>query len=644
MTGDVIPDSIETGTRPLTSFNARGLPVRQIVDTFVEPGQFARLRRPINSLLSGPRGSGKTTMMKMLQPIALELWDSPAAEDVSSEIPYTGVFIATDRAWKRQLEPPIVEENLLGPEIRLVAEAAFTTHVLRQVVDAMTYRLSPHSRGRVKRSRARLEGGYDIKKLAANIARLVQLEYYEPSLTGIADSLTIRLSNLQGLQKSLREGRKFDIPEWVQADCLGIATAAINLFNRAVGQEDHQWALLFDEMELAPTSIVESLLKAMRGLPENVVLKLSISPVQPELFVLNLPYAGVHGQDFELIQLTYARQQNAIELGRRMLSAEAERRHFHTASAVGLLGRSVFSSFDDGGGGRTEGAARENPYAKSSELWKIFRRLEQIDPSFRNWLEQRNVDLNQLERLGPSERAATLRKVRNIVVVRESYRNASASRRSRKSYTLYTGADTVLTVCDGNPRLLTALLGQMLSDPEPTRGRVSRAVQSQAINSVIGRFFALIDSAEAVPLKNGIATLSNLVHLIGEGFADRVIEQAFNDNVALAFSVDRGVSEATLKLLRIGINMGVFVHIPRRGVDERVPLDLYGERFRLSYVLAPYFGLPIRLGPAVRLTALIRPRPSSSASRQAQSTDSVTDPGQYVLFMEPRRLPPGDEQ
>ncbi|WP_156659626.1 hypothetical protein [Mycobacterium sp. 852002-53434_SCH5985345] len=588
--------------------------VEDIVKTFVEPAQFKRLRQPVNSLLSGPRGAGKTTMMKMLQPEALEKWSSPNAMTISNEIAYTGVFIATDRTWKRQIEPPIRGDKPFHPVVSIITEAAFTCHVLREIVLAMRYRLSPEWPGTVKRSRGRIIDGSEAS-LSMKVADLSGLDKYEPSLNGVADALTIRLARLYGLQKAYRNGEEPPIPGWITTDCLAAASAVIDLFNRAVQQENHQWALLFDEMELAPTMIVQSLIDGMRGLPENLLLKLSISPVQPELSVLNLPYAGVPGQDFDLIQLTSARQSNSVEIGRRMLVAELKRRNIQV-SPVRLLGKSVFASNDEGDGGvdRTDASARYSSYATNSSLLRRYKSLASIDKTFSEWLRDKDVDLDDLERLSPSDRAAKLRKIRNLVVVREHYRKAETMRRSRKSYGLYTGMDTVAAFCDGNPRLLTALIGQMLAPRTIIEGRVSRPDQSKAIESVMSRFFALIDSAEGVRDKRGhIATLADLVDQIGDALADRVIDFPFSDNVPLSFSVDRGVSDEAMQLLQSGINIGVFIHIPKRSdrrlrSDERVPLDLAGEQFRLSYVLAPYFGLPVRLGRSVALSDLLSQR------------------------------------
>lgn len=636
MTDDDKSDSIEKGTRPLPAFNARSMSVKQVVDSFVVHDAFARLRRPVNTLLSGPRGSGKTTLMKMLQPMALELWTADVAQATSDQIEYSGVFIPTDRTWKRQLEPKTAGTNPFLPELGIVANAAFSMHVLRELIIAMQYRMAPPAEHKVKRTRAFVDSPSQ-SRLVQSLARVARIKEFEPSFDGLIDAITIRLADLRSLQNALRDGRAFPIPEWIQIDCLAAAQASIDIFNRAAGEPSHQWALLFDEMELAPTAIVTSLLDAMRGLPENLLLKLSLSPVQPELAVLHLPYSAVHGQDFELIQLNYARQADSLKFGRDMLISEIRRRKLPFDSIPATVGHSLFSSGDEGSGGQDREelfGRRRSPYARNSSLWKRYNSLAQSDDSFKVYLERNEINLTGLDGLSPMMRAAKLRKVRNLVVVRQFYRGSENRRRSRKSYELYTGADTILAFCDGNARLLTALIGQLLSHTKsPSSGRqaISAPAQSQAIDSIIRRFFALVYSAEAVTISSGgFATLADLVHRIGESLSYGVVEADFNDNVPLTFTVDKRVNPAVIRLLHLGINVGAFVHIPRRP-DYRVPLDLDGEQFRLTYVLAPYFGLPVRLGRSVSLSTLLSPirrtvRPPHSV-RGNRSTD-----GQVGLF------------
>ncbi|MFT4394615.1 hypothetical protein ACLTEW_06735 [Gordonia lacunae] len=630
-------DGVASGTRPLVAFNARSMPVAAIVESFAEPIEFERLRRPVNSLLSGPRGSGKTTMMKMLQPAALELWNTEGALHASSEIPYTGVFIATDRAWKRQIRPKLVDDNPFGPEIDTVAAAAFTTHVLRELTAAMRFRLSLPSQGLVKRPRVVLSDPED--RLAMSLARVAHFTEFEPSLKGVWEALTVRMSHLREITKSLKEGRNFPIPDWVQVECIGAVCVFVDLFNDAVRDDQHQWALLFDEMELAPTSIVESLLDAMRGLPQNLLLKLSLSPVQPELSALHVPYAAVDGQDFELIRLSYPHQAASIDIGSRMLRESCGRRGLEVRDIAGILGRSVFASGDDGGGGRDrlDNSQSGNPYARNSTLWKKYKRLEKSDPSFSAWLSKNNVQLDGLESLSPVMRAAKLRKIRNLVVVREHYLREENRRRSRKSYELYTGADTLLLLCDGNARMLTALLGELVAVVNPETRRIDVPVQSLAIDHIIRRFFALIDSSEAVKAPSGeIATLNQLIQRIGDEFARHVISDPFSDNMALSFTVDKRVTRSTITLLQVGINVGAFVHVPKKS-DTLIPIDLVGEQFRLSYVLAPYFGLPVRLGRAINLSTLLV-RGSRTRQRDIIPRTANADVGQLSLFVHSQKV------
>ena len=52
------------------------------------------------------------------------------------------------------------------------------------------------------------------------------------------------------------------------------------------------------------------------------------------------------------------------------------------------------------------------------------------------------------------------------------------------------------------------------------------------------------------------------------------------------------------------LNAGAIIYVP----DEREELlleSLRGKRFRLSYLLAPYYGLPLQLGRTVSLSVIL---------------------------------------
>jgi predicted AAA+ superfamily ATPase len=57
-----------------STYNARMLSPEEIARTFVINDAYRKLLRVEHSILRGPRGTGKTTLLKMLTPRALKEW------------------------------------------------------------------------------------------------------------------------------------------------------------------------------------------------------------------------------------------------------------------------------------------------------------------------------------------------------------------------------------------------------------------------------------------------------------------------------------------------------------------------------------------------------------------------------------------
>src|SRR5579862_4105224 len=84
------------------ALNARQLSYAEIGRSFVPPREFSELCRSVNHVLLGPRGSGKTMLMKMLTRAALDEWQ-PRAGEGSIEPSFIGVYVPTDLLWARTL-------------------------------------------------------------------------------------------------------------------------------------------------------------------------------------------------------------------------------------------------------------------------------------------------------------------------------------------------------------------------------------------------------------------------------------------------------------------------------------------------------------------------------------------------------------
>jgi type IV secretory pathway VirB4 component len=79
------------------TYNARFLDPSAVARSFIVPDSvFTLLCKDENSLVIGPRGSGKTTLMKMLRPSALRTWEHERKRNYIDSISFSAVYVASD--------------------------------------------------------------------------------------------------------------------------------------------------------------------------------------------------------------------------------------------------------------------------------------------------------------------------------------------------------------------------------------------------------------------------------------------------------------------------------------------------------------------------------------------------------------------
>ncbi|MBK7706371.1 MAG: hypothetical protein IPJ30_11460 [Acidobacteria bacterium] len=107
-------------------------------------------------------------------------------------------------------------------------------------------------------------------------------------------------------------------------------------------------------------------------------------------------------------------------------------------------------------------------------------------------------------------------------------------------------------------------------------------------------------------LQNDLGVLS-LLEKIGEYFHRICVTADFVAEPPSTFIVDEKVKSEVLLLLEQALNAGAIVLIPdeKRRKNQLLLTSLMGHRFRISYLLAPTFGLPIRLGIPTSLSRIL---------------------------------------
>jgi hypothetical protein len=591
------------------SFNARSLKPAQVARTFVPSLQYQRLTQRRHSVLVGPRGSGKTTLLKMLQPQALEVWSHAQAPSFRSSIDFTGVFIPTDLTWREQIQA--LGGGKLDPDsLRLLSAATVTTHVLRSLAITIAYRCSTEEHGGAYAFR-RVDLSGDLEsEIVEYVSSAWELRLPVPSFLALKHALSLRLSRIQQLanqEASLSEnGRVARLAQhgYLFLDLFHSASVGIERFDDAIDQGESRWALMFDELELAPDWLQSALISAMRSRDDRFIFKLALAPFSGGLPIMKDHLSPAPDQDFDPVCLWYAEKRSAYSFCVDLWYQILAERNLPRTDPKAALGRSYFETpseeWRDGG----------TAYMPKKRLGRTIISAASKDSSFRRYLAANNIDPYRLQLLSGLERSATLRKIAPVIVVREFFRRegegGKSVKRSRKSAALYTGADSLFAVSEGNPRWFISMIGRLLDHWDPERCAVTEAVQAGEMVHAAQRFAAMIGT---IPTKNfssvGSRGLLGLVEAIGEYFHARVTADEFTPEPPNTFVVDDKVSDGVARGLGQALNAGAIVYVP----DDWSRLildDLRAKRFRVSYLLAPIFGLPIRLGKEIVLSSIMQ--------------------------------------
>lgn len=579
------------------TYNATKLSPRQVARSFVAPPAFRMLRDARNAILVGPRGSGKTTLLKMLTPEGLSAWTGSEADAARKRVQDVGVFVGADAMWSEQVKSGD------DPDDGAFGAAAYGLHIAKALVSTLLSRLGD--------SAGHLAITLDTKAellVAARISRLFKLPVSSASLRRLTYDIGDRLTELGTYRYRILNGQI--LPDWAYLNPLQAVSEVSQMVNDLTGETDRHWALLFDELELAPERIVQDILRRLRGDEGTLVFKLSLAPILRSTDLLTGDSGAIHGQDVEFISLTSPDRTDRFV-------AEIFDKQLATSTLPGrptpadILGESLFDSGDADRSSKT----RSDPYRKGSTVWNAMSVLSKRDVSFENYLASANIDLDALGKLDPGTRAAKIRKIRNLAIVRSHFA-AGARQATQATRALYAGESTMMALPDGNPRMSMILVRELMgavSDPQ-NQLPLERKLQAAAIDLVTNRFMALLHAQTGIRVGTRAFTVVMLLDAVGKALHDRVVNQPFSADVPAGFFVDREVPDTLLPLLKQAVNTGAIVHIPHANSISSVSADARGRHYRLSYLLAPRYGLPLRQGKTVALTRLLDgPKPVRGA-------------------------------
>jgi hypothetical protein len=598
------------------SFNAKYLPPEMVAETFIPPPQWKSLTANNHSLLVGPRGAGKTTLLKMLTAPGISAWKHPTADEFRKNIAFIGVFVTTDRTWSEQLSA--LGSGLGEIEQTAFGVATFTAHALHALAEAAADRV--HRPGLHSAPNLDPVAEADIASECADRWGLTSRPIV--TLRALQLALTDRIAELADLAERAGVGGAESSPGFVESlPTLSFDSSALQLierFNLAVGEPDRLWCFLFDELELAPSAVLRQLIRGLRGGDRRLLFKLSLAPYTDGAVQLRTALSAQQAHDYAVEQLTYPHKHEPLDFCRALL---AKRLNIDPTEldAQEILGRSVFSA------DRSELGDSQTAYQPESKQISRMKKLAEIDRTFATWLDERDVDLDEIAEMDPNRRASTVRKVATIATLRLAYRTTDQSyassgrhRRTRKSYSTFAGVPALFDMVEGNPRWFMNLIAPLAEQPTP------KDRQGAHIREVVRLFRAILSAMPLPPAEARIHKLGALPVLdaIGKRLSELIIDEDFNSDPPGKFRVDARVPDEVVVDLEFALNAGGIIHMPGPE-DDDVLEDLRGQTFRLAHLLAPWYPIPLTTGGrAIDLTNLLAGRePSWDLSRQMEFED-----------------------
>lgn len=613
------------------SFNARHLDAEEIATAFVPNSQFRQLASPQNALLVGPRGSGKTHLLKMLQPKSLASWDHEESDEIRRRVGFLGVFVPADEAWNQQIECAAIG---LGDVMSQFTDSVFVTHFQKALVEAMlqTQQDRPHAdNGFFRSDLSRAKEG----ELCCLLADSWNLRPRIKSLISIKQSLVDRLADFQDAAISGANSVR-SVLAVSQKRLMGAASQGIEAFNGVSGRHQTRWGLLFDELEIAPSAVQQTLFQSLRSTNQHIVLKLAISPSVSAAEVFRSILGPSAGNDFEEISLYTDTREAQIfcELLWKKVAAESSN---SVAIPTAVLRHSAFHAPETG-----------NRYSRNGTWQSAFLELSRKDRSFCTLMQQKGVDPGALERASRQLMDSVIRKVaplvgyRNLLLARGPGLSGEKAERKKGKISkakLYSGWEALCLISEANPRWFTGMARQlMIERTKGTSGRdLSVEAQYRIIEGASKKFMSYLATipTKTRPEEESLCLgLKELVEGLLVSFSSGVLDEKFSMDPALSFTFSDDIPDSLKEAIVDGIYSGAFV--PLEGLEKgSIFSKLSGARFRLTYLLAPLGPLPLRSGKSRKLSSILSKSINAQSSKKSLlGTFSVSEAVQESLFHE----------
>jgi hypothetical protein len=621
-----------TDFTPLQSeaFNANRMTSREVAEGYIDARHLETIAAPDNVVLTGPRGSGKTTLFKMLTREALDKWADPLADRLTAA-DFLSIYIGSDIVNRSQYEAAHIE--VPKSRRRMLEHAAdinFTLHLAKAIHQAVRYEMT--------RGRARLEAS-DAAELVKRLAHDWSIKPEVNHFDALGDALDDAISDCSkavhqaafGHTEQLRAITKL----YAIASMATMIDKARNCLCETVIGLPRRWMLLFDDIEFVPDVARQAIISLNRQLPNGVEVKLALTPLSHTTSYLDgnsAASAFYSGHDFRSVSLGFQDTNHIKDFTEDLHAAFISRL---TGGRLDLSGDDIPAWFAPPSG-RSDPILDSDLDESTGERFnyphELIAKLIDSQPRFSAYAAKNSIDsIDNFRSLSKSARASRLRqalpiiRLWNEVLANPEARNAKRSRKERATREFYCHYPSFQTLADGNPRINLIMIDSLLRDhvtnhPNWEKPPFSAQSQSSAMwvaltaqenltNSVLSRYpTAFFNQSPLLLLDQVTRYLFNAVYF----------GKAFPANPPNSFEVDFKMDDDLGAALVDMVYTGALVDLT--GEDESNPgsflnpeSELLHRVFRPSFLICSDNWLPLRRGRSVKLSTILR---SAAAPRR----------------------------
>ncbi|PHX05155.1 hypothetical protein [Vibrio splendidus] len=581
------------------SINAKNTSIRDLCSGFIVNEYYERLASSSNTILVGPRGSGKTTLMRMLEVRSLEHWDSEEASLFRSKVSFSGVFIPTDRLWKKQYDN--AKRNVSNHEDSLVLSSQFIYHILEQLIQTVSFRTSRTVKLEHNFRHAVLEK-QDEAELVSCLAAQWHVKPHINSLKGLIVSIALKKSEVSNyINETNLKSTKQEIPKVVQGEISQVLSTSITIINTYLNENGEKWTFLFDELELAPDEIIQPLIDCMRGGHQDIILKLALSPYHKGINITNSPESSMKNQDLSYIDLTDMSEKEGLKFAKSLCTTM-------------LINKGIFSNIE---------SCFISP--EDINIDQVFQDLYQKDPSFCQYLESKGfigVNYSDAEKITQSQ----FRKVKFITYLRELRRSESGKKKARRRPAdYYAGFENICRSTEFNPRMLIGIMNMFIPIIKD-RQRVTISEQISALQSYFESFRSLLSTIAVDSSDGKINNIYDLVDKIALYFNNEIYGDKFNSQPKGVIVLNKDTPPELAEAIGLALNAGAMISTQNSDSKGGNLTDESISSCRISYLFSHNYGLLLTQQDPISLNRII----NSDAIRVVR-TSTYTDDRQFRL-------------